>query len=159
MVASKRKVINIFEKLKSEGVTQEQLEQVPFSNRIGNWLGNNRRNCHQHYRRNHQSKQGKKALNNSFNFTQSQKESAYHQYLSTYGIERNEWRQMKEINRDEGGIEHYFKRGLDNFGLFHHLIIPEISNYICKKEHEQNLVKIFKGNAIIAQKLPETIKA
>ena len=28
MVASKRKVINIFEKLKSEGVTQEQLEQV-----------------------------------------------------------------------------------------------------------------------------------
>ncbi|MBR8644872.1 XdhC family protein [[Brevibacterium] frigoritolerans] len=28
MVASKRKVISIFEKLKSEGVTQEQLEQV-----------------------------------------------------------------------------------------------------------------------------------
>ncbi|WP_332696390.1 XdhC family protein [Halalkalibacter lacteus] len=28
MVASKRKVINIFEKVKSEGVTQEQLEQV-----------------------------------------------------------------------------------------------------------------------------------
>ncbi|OAS82709.1 MULTISPECIES: XdhC family protein [Metabacillus] len=28
MVASKRKVINIFEKLKSEGVTQEQLEQI-----------------------------------------------------------------------------------------------------------------------------------
>jgi xanthine dehydrogenase accessory factor len=28
MVASKRKVITIFEKLKSEGVTQEQLDQV-----------------------------------------------------------------------------------------------------------------------------------
>jgi quercetin dioxygenase-like cupin family protein len=64
---------------------------------------------------------------------------------------------MKEINRDEGGIEHYFKRGLDSFGLFHHLIIPEISNYL-QEEHEQNLVKIFKGNAIIAQKLPKLLK-
>jgi hypothetical protein len=85
------------------------------------------------------------------------KQTAYHQYLSSYGIEKMEWRQMKEINRDEGGIEHYFKKGLDNFGLFHNLIIPEISTYL-EEDQEENLVKIFKDNSIIAQKLPKLLK-
>ena len=85
------------------------------------------------------------------------KSHQYYQFLKTYGIERSEWKHMREINRDEGGIEHYFKNGLDNFGLFHHLIIPEISNYM-QDDKAENLVKIFKDNAIIAQKLPKLLK-
>ncbi|WP_423798178.1 hypothetical protein [Neobacillus sp. SAB-20_R2A] len=92
-----------------------------------------------------------------FQFYSKSKQNAYFQYLSTYGIEKGEWRQMKEINRDEGGIEHYFKKGLDNFGLFHHLIIPEISAYL-QEDQEENLIKIFRDNAIIAQKLPKLLK-
>ncbi|MGO4889952.1 hypothetical protein ACJ2A9_19585 [Anaerobacillus sp. MEB173] len=92
-----------------------------------------------------------------FQFFSKSKQSAYYQYLSSYGIERSEWRHMKEINRDEGGIEHYFKKGLDNFGLFHNLIIPEISNYL-EEDQEENLFKIFKDNSIIAQKLPLLLK-
>ncbi|CAG9609465.1 hypothetical protein [Pseudoneobacillus rhizosphaerae] len=85
------------------------------------------------------------------------KQQAYYQYLSSYGIEKGEWRQMKEINRDEGGIEHYFKKGLDNYGLFHHLIIPEISAYLTE-DQEENLIKIFRDSSIIAQKLPKLLK-
>ncbi|WEG11164.1 hypothetical protein PU629_13400 [Pullulanibacillus sp. KACC 23026] len=92
-----------------------------------------------------------------FHIYTKSKLTAYRQFLASYGIEYNEWRQMKDINRDEGGIEHYFKKGLDNFGLFHHLIIPEISQYL-QDEQEENLVKIFKDNAIIAQKLPKLLK-
>lgn len=92
-----------------------------------------------------------------FQFYSKSKHTAYHQYLSSYGIEKMEWRQMKEINRDEGGIEHYFKKGLDNFGLFHNLIIPEISAYL-EEDQEENLVKIFRDNSIIAQKLPKLLK-
>ncbi|WML26436.1 hypothetical protein [Neobacillus sp. OS1-33] len=92
-----------------------------------------------------------------FHIYSKSKQTAYFQYLSSYGIEKAEWRQMKEINRDEGGIEHYFKKGLDNFGLFHHLIIPEISAYL-QEDQEENLVKIFRDNSIIAQKLPKLLK-
>jgi hypothetical protein len=92
-----------------------------------------------------------------FEFYSRSKQSAYFQYLASYGIEKAEWRQMKEINRDEGGIEHYFKKGLDNFGLFHHLIIPEISAYM-EEDQEENLIKIFRDNSIIAQKLPQLLK-
>ncbi|WP_042458828.1 coiled-coil domain-containing protein [Neobacillus dielmonensis] len=92
-----------------------------------------------------------------FQFYSRSKQNAYFQYLSSYGIEKAEWRQMKEINRDEGGIEHYFKKGLDNFGLFHHLIIPEISAYL-QEDQEENLIKIFRDNSIIAQKLPQLLK-
>ncbi|WP_462411402.1 hypothetical protein [Neobacillus sp. Marseille-QA0830] len=92
-----------------------------------------------------------------FQFYSRPKQNAYFQYLSSYGIEKGEWRQMKEINRDEGGIEHYFKKGLDNFGLFHHLIIPEISAYL-QEDQEENLIKIFRDNSIIAQKLPQLLK-
>ncbi|MEH7131108.1 hypothetical protein V7103_23230 [Neobacillus drentensis] len=92
-----------------------------------------------------------------FHFYSKSKQTAYYQYLSTYGIEKMEWKHMKEINRDEGGIEHYFKKGLDNFGLFHNLIIPEISSYL-EEDQEENLVKIFRDNSIIAQKLPKLLK-
>jgi hypothetical protein len=92
-----------------------------------------------------------------FHFYSKSKQTAYYQYLSSYGIEKMEWKHMKEINRDEGGIEHYFKKGLDNFGLFHHLIIPEISAYL-EEDQEENLVKIFRDNSIIAQKLPKLLK-
>lgn len=92
-----------------------------------------------------------------FQFYPKSKQPAYHKYLSSYGIERNEWRHMKDINRDEGGIEHYFKKGLDNFGLFHNLIIPEISHYL-EEDQEENLLKIFRDNSIIAQKLPKLLK-
>lgn len=83
--------------------------------------------------------------------------NAFYQYLSSYGIEKMEWKHMKEINRDEGGIEHYFKKGLDNFGLFHNLIIPEISSYL-EEDQEENLLRIFRDNSIIAQKLPKLLK-
>jgi hypothetical protein len=92
-----------------------------------------------------------------FQFYSKSKQQAYYQYLSSYGIEKGEWRQMKDINRDEGGIEHYFKNGLDNHGLFHHLIIPEISQYLTD-DQEENLVKIFRDSSIIAQKLPKLLK-
>jgi hypothetical protein len=92
-----------------------------------------------------------------FTIYSKSKQQAYFQFLSSYGIEKGEWRQMREINRDEGGIEHYFKKGLDNFGLFHNLIIPEISAYL-KEDQEENLLKIFRDNSIIAQKLPKLLK-
>lgn len=92
-----------------------------------------------------------------FQIYSKSKQNAYYQYLSTYGIEKIEWKHMKEINRDEGGIEHYFKKGLDNFGLFHNLIIPEISSYL-EEDQEENLLRIFRDNSIIAEKLPKLLK-
>ncbi|WP_374723893.1 hypothetical protein [Calidifontibacillus erzurumensis] len=94
---------------------------------------------------------------NEFQYYPKSKLSAYHKYLSSYGIEKNEWRHMREINRDEGGIEHYFKKGLDNFGLFHNLIIPEISHYL-EEEQEENLMKIFRDNFIIFERLPKLLE-
>jgi hypothetical protein len=85
----------------------------------------------------------------------------YFELLKSYDIDRKEWETMRDINRQEGGVEAFFRKGLDNHSLFHDLIIPEISKHMASTDSEGNpgtLLEIFKHNASIAQHLPRLLK-
>ncbi len=85
----------------------------------------------------------------------------YFELLKSYDIDRKEWETMRDINRQEGGVEAYFRKGLDNHSLFHDLIIPEIGKHMAGTDEEGNpgtLFDIFKHNAAIAQHLPKLLK-
>lgn len=93
-------------------------------------------------------------------YTYSQTKS-YYELLQSYDINKKEWELMRDINRHEGGVEVFFKKGQDNHSLFHHLIIPEISRHLTSIDDEGNtrsLLDIFKNNAKIAQNLPRLLK-
>ncbi len=93
-------------------------------------------------------------------YTYNQTKS-YYELLQSYDINKKEWELMRDINRHEGGVEAFFKKGQDNHSLFHHLIIPEISRHLTSIDDEGNtrsLLDIFKNNAKIAQNLPRLLK-
>lgn len=85
----------------------------------------------------------------------------YFELLHSYDIDRKEWELLRDINRQEGGVEAFFKKGQDNHALFHHLIIPEISRHLTSTDETGKigtLLDIFKNNAKIAQNLPKLLK-
>ncbi|QGQ94163.1 hypothetical protein EHS13_04195 [Paenibacillus psychroresistens] len=85
----------------------------------------------------------------------------YFELLLTFDIDRKEWELLRDINRQEGGVEAFFKKGQDNHALFHHLIIPEISRHLTSTDEVGKigtLLDIFKNNARIAQNLPKLLK-
>lgn len=85
----------------------------------------------------------------------------YFELLHSYDIDRKEWELLRDINRQEGGVEAFFRKGQDNHALFHHLIIPEISRHLTSTDEEGKigtLLDIFKNNAKIAQNLPKLLK-
>ena len=85
----------------------------------------------------------------------------YYELLRTYDIDRKEWETLRDINRQEGGVEAFFRKGQDNHSLFHDLIIPEIGKHMAGTDEEGRpgtLLDIFKHNAAIVQHLPKLLK-
>lgn len=85
----------------------------------------------------------------------------YYDLLRSYDIERKEWETLRDINRQEGGVEAFFRKGQDNHSLFHDLIIPEIGKHMAGTDEEGRpgtLLDIFKHNAAIVQHLPKLLK-
>lgn len=54
----------------------------------------------------------------------------YYAYLADHDIHIDEWRNMRRINGEEGGIKGYFQKNdaFTNHNLFERLIIPEIGS-------------------------------
>jgi hypothetical protein len=85
--------------------------------------------------------------------------SSYYERLGEYGIYKNEWEIMKEINIDEGGVSRHFEKAQDNKSLFDELIIPAIEeNLKSDYDTEEILKKIFKSNLSIVKNLPILVK-
>jgi len=85
--------------------------------------------------------------------------SSYYERLAAYGIYKNEWEIMKEINIDEGGVSKHFEKAQDNKSLFDELIIPAIEeNLKSDYDTEEILKKIFKSNLSIVKNLPILVK-
>src|SRR6056297_34162 len=85
--------------------------------------------------------------------------SSYYERLAEYGIYKNEWEIMKEINIDEGGVSRHFEKAQDNKSLFDELIIPAIEeNLKSDYDTEEILKKIFKSNLSIVKNLPILVK-
>jgi len=85
--------------------------------------------------------------------------SSYYERLAEYGIYKNEWEIMKEINIDEGGVSKHFEKAQDNKSLFDELIIPAIEeNLKSDYDTEEILKKIFKSNLSIVKNLPILVK-
>lgn len=85
----------------------------------------------------------------------------YYDLLRSYDIDRKEWETLRDINRQEGGVEAFFRKGQDNHSLFHDLIIPEIGKHMAGTDEEGRpgtLLDIFKHNAAIVQHLPKLLK-
>lgn len=85
----------------------------------------------------------------------------YFELLRSYDIDRKEWETLRDVNRQEGGVEAFFRKGLDNRSLFHDLIIPEIGKHMASTDeegHPGTLLDIFKHNASIVQHLPKLIR-
>ncbi|UQZ36636.1 hypothetical protein C2I18_25735 [Paenibacillus sp. PK3_47] len=82
----------------------------------------------------------------------------YYSYLAERDIHIGEWRNMKKINGEEGGIKGYFQKNdaFSNQNLFEKLIIPEIGASLSEglREEDGSLQKMFVDAATIAQRLP-----
>ncbi|OKP91615.1 hypothetical protein A3844_00350 [Paenibacillus helianthi] len=82
----------------------------------------------------------------------------YYHFLAERDIHIGEWRNMRRINGEEGGIKGYFQKNdaFTNQNLFEKLIIPEIGTSLNEglSEQEGSLQKMFMDAAIIAQRLP-----
>lgn len=82
----------------------------------------------------------------------------YYSYLAERDIHIGEWRNMKKINGEEGGIKGYFQKNdaFTNQNLFEKLIIPEIGASLSEGQREEDgsLQKMFLDAATIAQRLP-----
>lgn len=82
----------------------------------------------------------------------------YYDFLATRDIHIAEWRNMRRINGEEGGIKGYFKKNdaFTNHNLFEKLIIPEIGSSLNEglKEEDNTLQRMFIDTATVAQRLP-----
>lgn len=82
----------------------------------------------------------------------------YYDFLATRDIHIAEWRNMRRINGEEGGIKGYFKKNdaFTNHNLFEKLIIPEIGSSLNEglKEDDNTLQRMFMDTATVAQRLP-----
>ncbi|ASA21426.1 hypothetical protein [Paenibacillus donghaensis] len=82
----------------------------------------------------------------------------YYDFLAVRDIHIGEWRNMRRINGEEGGIKGYFKKheAFSNHNLFEKLIIPEIGASLGDglREEDQSLQQMFMDVAVIAQRLP-----
>ncbi|WP_379152640.1 hypothetical protein [Paenibacillus sp. sgz5001063] len=82
----------------------------------------------------------------------------YYNFLAERDIHIGEWRNMRRINGEEGGIKGYFQKNdaFTNQNLFEKLIIPEIGTSLNEglPEQEGSLQKMFMDAAIVAQRLP-----
>lgn len=80
----------------------------------------------------------------------------YYDYLSSFGIEKGDWQVMRNINKEEGGVEAFFRDGQDNDALFRHKIIPTISEHM-QSEESEGLLPLFRSSVKIAQELPKLL--
>ncbi|WP_151734022.1 hypothetical protein [Paenibacillus tengchongensis] len=82
----------------------------------------------------------------------------YYSYLAERDIHIGEWRNMKKINGEEGGIKGFFKKhdAFTNHNLFERLILPEIGASLSEglSKDEGSLQKMFVDAATVAQRLP-----
>lgn len=82
----------------------------------------------------------------------------YYAFLADHDIHIDEWRNMRRINGEEGGIKGYFQKNdaFTNHNLFERLIIPEIGSSLngSMREDEGSLQKMFIDTATVAQRLP-----
>lgn len=82
----------------------------------------------------------------------------YYAFLADRDIHIDEWRNMRRINGEEGGIKGYFQKNdaFTNHNLFEKLIIPEIGSSLngTMREDEGSLQKMFIDTATVAQRLP-----
>ncbi|MBW4080727.1 hypothetical protein [Paenibacillus sp. S150] len=82
----------------------------------------------------------------------------YYNFLAERDIHIGEWRNMRRINGEEGGIKGYFQKNdaFTNQNLFERLIIPEIGTSLNEglSEQEGSLQKMFTDAAVVAQRLP-----
>ncbi|MBT2291757.1 hypothetical protein J7E73_22030 [Paenibacillus albidus] len=82
----------------------------------------------------------------------------YYDFLATRDIHIGEWRNMRRINGEEGGIKGYFKKNdaFTNHNLFEKLIIPEIGSSLNEglREDDNTLQRMFIDAATVAQRLP-----
>ena len=83
----------------------------------------------------------------------------YYDFLKERDIHVDEWKNMKKINAQEGGIQGYFEKhnALTNDKLFENLILPEIGAGLNdgQRDEENSLHKMFLDSAIVAQRLPQ----
>ncbi|AIQ47104.1 hypothetical protein R70723_15330 [Paenibacillus sp. FSL R7-0273] len=82
----------------------------------------------------------------------------YYAFLAGRDIHIGEWRNMKKINGEEGGIKGYFQKNdaFTNHNLFEKLIIPEIGSSLNDgaREEDGSLQRMFTDTATVAQRLP-----
>lgn len=82
----------------------------------------------------------------------------YYSFLAERDIHIGEWRNMRRINGEEGGIKGYFQKNdaFTNHNLFEKLIIPEIGTSLSEglREEEGSLQRMFTDAATVAQRLP-----
>ncbi|AIQ41488.1 hypothetical protein [Paenibacillus sp. FSL R5-0912] len=82
----------------------------------------------------------------------------YYAFLADRDIHIDEWRNMRRINGEEGGIKGYFQKNdaFTNHNLFEKLIIPEIGSSLngSMREDEGSLQRMFIDSATVAQRLP-----
>lgn len=82
----------------------------------------------------------------------------YYAFLAERDIHIGEWRNMKKINGEEGGIKGYFQKSdaFTNHNLFEKLIIPEIGASLNEgtREEDGSLQRMFVDAATVAQRLP-----
>ena len=88
------------------------------------------------------------------------KDCEYYRYLENRGIYRNEWINLKTINKSEGGSGNYFIGASDNKSIFDKVIIPAISENLNNYRNDEgnSLIEMFKSNLSITQDLPVLIK-
>ncbi|PFK48938.1 hypothetical protein COJ14_23140 [Bacillus cereus] len=95
-------------------------------------------------------------------FNRNQKRE-YFFTLKNYGIDPNEWRVLKSINKDEGDVSAFFARANDNHSLMSNLIIPTLDKQIepdYKKSYveSKSLAETFKDVAIANQEMPKLLE-
>lgn len=82
----------------------------------------------------------------------------YYSFLAERDIHISEWRNMKRINGEEGGIKGYFQKNdaFTNHNVFEKLIIPEIGASLNEGPRDEgvSLQQMFMDAAIFAQRLP-----
>lgn len=95
-------------------------------------------------------------------FNRNQKRE-YFSTLKNYGIDPNEWRVLKSINKDEGDVSAFFNRANDNHSLMSNLIIPALDKQIepeYKKSYveSKSLAETFKDVAIANEEMPKLLE-
>lgn len=87
-------------------------------------------------------------------------DAQYYAYLESRGIYRNEWINLKAINKSEGGAADYFAGASDNKAIFDKVIIPVISENIRNYNYEDgdSLIGMFISNFSITRDLPVLIR-